>query len=124
MPLLPNAAENTMIQSQFTPTTTYYLSLHSASPGQTGLNELSGGSYARQAITFGAAVAGVMASTSLQTFPTLPAVPGGIFFFGIWSASSGGTYEGGGAVTGAGGPVGAGSTITFAIGQITAGISS
>lgn len=124
MPLLPNATENTMVQAGIVPTTTYYVSLHSATPSQTGANEITGGSYARQAIVFGSAVAGVMASTSAQTFSSLPAITGGISFFGLWSASSGGTYEGGGAVTGAGGTLGAGSTIAFAIGQITVALAS
>ena len=58
MALLSVASENTAIAAVFVPSTTYYLSLHSATPGQTGTSEISGGSYARQGITFGSASGG------------------------------------------------------------------
>jgi hypothetical protein len=69
-----------------------WISLHSASPGTTGANEISGGAYARQQTTWGAPGGGSMAGSQV----TMP-VPASttITHFGIWSASSGGTYIGG-----------------------------
>ena len=91
MALLAVASENTAIAAVFVPSTTYYLSLHSATPGQTGASEISGGSYARQALTFGSATNGVELSTNSQTFTNLPVEASGIPYFGVWSTASGGT---------------------------------
>ena len=75
-----------------------YISLHSASPGTTGANEISGGSpaYARVQTTWGSASGGSAAGSQVVIN-----VPGGttIEFFGIWSALSSGTYIGGGALS-------------------------
>jgi hypothetical protein len=71
-----------------------YASLHSASTGGTGANELTGGSpaYARKAITWGAASAGSVANTAQLVFD----IPAGtsVAFVGFWSASSAGTFRG------------------------------
>ena len=123
MALLSTTAENTAIASIFVPGTTYYLSLHSATPGQTGANEISGGSYARQSIVFGAASGGSEASSTSQTFTNLPAESGGIGYFGIWSAATSGTYIGGGATTGLTGSLPAGISVNFATGAVTVAIS-
>ena len=123
MALLSTASENTAIAAVFVPTTTYYLSLHSATPGQTGTSEISGGSYARQGITFGSASGGSEASTNSQTFPNLPAESGGIGYFGIWSAVTAGTYIGGGTTTGLTGSLPSGISVNFATGAVTVAIS-
>jgi hypothetical protein len=67
-----------------------YASLHSASPGTTGANELSGGGYARQAITWSAAANGSRAISGTEDFP----VPAGatVSHFGMWTAVTGGTF--------------------------------
>lgn len=70
-----------------------YISLHSASPGTTGANEISGGSYARVATTW--AAASDSASTGSQVTLNVPASTT-IAYFGIWTAGSAGTYGGGG----------------------------
>ncbi|PRX90841.1 phage tail fiber protein [Allonocardiopsis opalescens] len=76
-----------------------YASLHDADPGAAGDNELSGGSpaYARQSVTFGAASGAQIGITNDPIF----AVPAGatVSHFGLWSASSGGTFYGGGALS-------------------------
>ena len=64
------------------------LSLHTAFPGTTGANEVTGGSYARQAVTFGAASAGVRTLSSASAVP-VPA--GNVAWAGLWS--SGGTFQ-------------------------------
>jgi len=123
MALLAVASENTAIAAVFVPSTTYYLSLHSATPGQNGASEITGGSYARQALTFGAASGGSESSTNSQTFTNLPVEASGIPYFGIWSASSGGTYIGGGTTTGLTGSLPAGISVNFATGAVTVAIS-
>ena len=123
MALLSAASENTAIAAVFVPSTTYYLSLHSATPGQTGTSEISGGSYARQGITFGSASGGSEASTNSQTFTNLPAESGGIGYFGLWSASTAGTYIGGGTTTGLTGSLPSGISVNFATGAVTVAIS-
>jgi len=123
MALLAVASENTAIAAVFVPSTTYYLSLHSATPGQNGASEITGGSYARQALTFGAASGGSESSTNSQTFTNLPAEASGIPYFGIWSAASSGTYIGGGTTTGLTGSLPAGISVNFATGAVTVAIS-
>jgi len=123
MALLAVTSENTAIAAVFVPSTTYYLSLHSATPGQNGASEITGGSYARQALTFGAASGGSESSTNSQTFTNLPVEASGIPYFGIWSAASGGTYIGGGTTTGLTGSLPAGISVNFATGAVTVAIS-
>ena len=123
MALLAVASENTAIAAIFVPSTTYYLSLHSATPAQTGTNEISGGSYARQVITFGSASGGSEASTNSQTFTNLPVESGGIPYFGIWDSLTAGNYKGGGTTTGLTGSLPAGISVNFATGAVTVAIA-
>jgi len=123
MALLAVASENTAIAAVFVPSTTYYLSLHSATPGQTGTSEISGGSYARQSITFGSASGGSEASTNSQTFTNLPVESGGIGYFGIWDSATSGNYKGGGTNTGLAGSLPAGISVNFATGAVTVAFS-
>lgn len=124
MPLLTNAVENAMIAAGFVPGTTYYMSLHTATPGNTGASEVTGGSYARQAIVFTTATAGVISNTLTINFSSLPAESGGIPYFGIWTLASGGTYMGGGVVNGVPGPMSAGTSLAFGGGTVTASQTS
>lgn len=83
-----------------------FMSLHSADPGATGASEVAGGSYARQATSFGAASGGAVANDTEESF-TMPAVT--VTHIGFWDAVSGGNYLRGGAVT---------SSKTFTLGEI------
>lgn len=65
-------------------------SLHTAFPGATGASEVSGGSYARQTATFGAAAAGVRSLSAAVTFD-VPAVT--VSWCGLW-ATDGVTFQG------------------------------
>lgn len=65
------------------------LSLHTAFPGATGANEVTGGSYARQAVTFGAAAAGVRTLSAASNVP-VPATSVG--WAGLW-ATGGTTFQ-------------------------------
>lgn len=67
-----------------------YASLHSSDPGGNGAGEISGGSYSRKAVTFGAASGGVASSTGTITFQDMPAVT--VAFVGLWDAASGGNF--------------------------------
>lgn len=71
---------------------TGFWSLHSGHPGETGANELSGGSYARQSIAFGAAVAGVASNTALEQWDLTGVTGATIYFLGYWDAVSGGNF--------------------------------
>jgi hypothetical protein len=70
-----------------------WISLHNASPGTTGANEIAGGSYGRVQTTWGAASGSSCAGS--QVTLNVPAATT-IGWFGVWSASSGGTYLEGG----------------------------
>jgi hypothetical protein len=70
-----------------------YISLHTSSPSTSGANEVSGGSYARAQTTWSSSSAGSKAGS--QVTLNVPASTT-IEYFGFWSASSGGTYLGGG----------------------------
>lgn len=89
---LSDAAKNAMLDELGT--LAGFMSLHSADPGTTGANELSGGSpgYARKAITWSAAAAGAKAISNQPVFD----VEGGdtVAFVGFWSASTAGTFYG------------------------------
>lgn len=94
MPRIPTSGLNSAVAAAgITPGTTYYLSAHSADPNTSGASELSGGGYARQAIVFGTATAGVIASNAAITIPNSGSTA--VTHFGVWSASTGGTYLGG-----------------------------
>jgi hypothetical protein len=68
------------------------VALFTTLPGENGAGgvEVSGGGYARQAVTFGAASAGSMANSADVTFPQASAAWGNIVGFGIYDALSGG----------------------------------
>jgi hypothetical protein len=70
------------------------LSLHTANPGATGTNEVTGGSpaYARQANTWNAAASGEAALTANETFDVPASTT--ITHVGLWSAPTGGTFYG------------------------------
>lgn len=87
----------TLTTSKYVFTAPCYTALNSSSPSNTGANEVSGGTYGRQATTFGLPVAGVKTSTNAQNFTSMPAVTVGYFTY--WSALTGGTYYGGGALS-------------------------
>lgn len=69
-----------------------YASLHTADPSTNGANEVSGGSYTRESISWGSASGGTATSNAEIVFD----VPGSttITHLGYWSAVSGGTFYG------------------------------
>lgn len=69
-----------------------FASIHTADPGTTGTGEVTGGTYARKAITWAAAAAGVLDSSNAPVFD----IPAGttITHAGFWSALTGGVFYG------------------------------
>lgn len=67
-------------------------SLHSGAPGETGANELTGGSYARQAIAFGAAASGTASNSAQEEWDLTGVTSGTVLFVGLWDASTSGNY--------------------------------
>ena len=69
----------------------YYLALFTSAPNETGIGtEVSGGSYARQQVTFGNPSAGVMKNSAAIEFPTATATWGTAVAWGLFDASTGG----------------------------------
>ena len=91
-------------------------SLHTASPGFTGANEVAGGTYARQGVTNGVPATGVKTTTNAQNWTGMPAVT--VTHFGTWSALSSGTWRGGAPLSSSL-TVPSGATVAAAIGALT-----
>lgn len=103
----------------YTGPATLYLSLHTAAPGQTGANEVTGNGYARVAVAFGTDTNGAGSNSGAVTFtgPT-PSTWGTITHIGVWDAASAGNNLYGDALTN---PVATsvGVNVVFPIGSIT-----
>ena len=69
-----------------------WISAHTGDPSTTGANEVAGGSYGREQTTWGSASSGDQTGSQVSI-----TIPGGntVTYWGIWSASSGGTFRGG-----------------------------
>ncbi len=93
-----NYAENGLLDhilnvSALTQPTSLQLSLHTADPGEDGTaNEVTGGSYAKQAITFGAASAGVSSMSNSPSFTNMPACT--VSHIAIWDQGTNCLFKG------------------------------
>jgi hypothetical protein len=102
---------------------TLHIGLFTAAPSDTGGGtEVSGGSYARVAVTnnatnFPAASGGAKANGTVVTFPTASASWGTVVAFGVFDASSGGNLIAWATLT-TNKTVGSGDTISFPVGDI------
>jgi hypothetical protein len=69
-----------------------HASLHTGDPSTNGANELTGGTYSREAISWDAAASGVLVTDGVIVFD----VPAGttISYVGYWSAATAGTFYG------------------------------
>lgn len=65
-----------------------YISLHTADPGETGANEVTGGSYARQQVAFGAAASGTLSNSGNIDYTSMPATT--VVGWAAWDAVSAG----------------------------------
>lgn len=88
-----NAAKNVMLDALVSTYTTVYVSAHTASPGLTGASEVTGGSYARQALSYSASSGGSKATSATATIP-IPGTPTTVSWLGLWSLASGGVFLG------------------------------
>lgn len=72
------------------------ISFHTADPGTTGASEVVGGTYARQTTTWAAAANGSRAGSQVSA-----AIPAGtsLTYWGLWSATTGGTFLYGGSLS-------------------------
>ena len=89
---LENALINgTLRATSYTAPTTIYVALYTTDPtdADTG-TEVSGGSYARQSVTFGAPSNGVSLNSADVTFPTATASWGTVAYIGLRDASTAG----------------------------------
>jgi hypothetical protein len=103
----------------YTSPATVYVALYTAAPGPTGGGtEVSGGSYARTACTFGAASNGSLTNSGACTFAQASAGWGTITSFGVFDSASGGNLLYYGNLT-ASKTINSGDQLTFAIGGIT-----
>ena len=100
-----NYLENELLDHVFggaayTAPATLYVALYTAAPSDAGGGtEVSGGSYARTAITFGAASSGTISNNANCEFPTATADWGTITHVGIHDAASAGNLIDWGALT-------------------------
>jgi hypothetical protein len=93
---ISNYAEEAILNATFRNTSfaagaTITLSLHTGDPGETGTaNEVSGGSYARQTISFNAASGGSIAASAAVEFSGMPAVTGSSYVthVGLWASTN------------------------------------
>lgn len=69
-----------------------YGSLHSDAPGETGANELTGGSYARQQIAFGVSAGGLASNSAQEEWDLTGVTSGEVLFVGLWDAVSAGNF--------------------------------
>jgi hypothetical protein len=85
---LENALINATIRgTNFTAPTTIYVALFTSDPTDAGSGtEVSGGSYARTAVTFAAPSNGVSASNADCTFPTATGTWGTVGWIGLYDA--------------------------------------
>ena len=110
--------EHVLKNTAYTSPTTVYCGLYTAAPTDAGGGtEVSGGSYARTAITFGAAASGAIANSSPVNFPTPSASWGACTHFGIFDASTAGNLLYWGALAQTETPL-TGNTVTFPTGDI------
>ena len=89
---LENALVNAVLRNTaYTSPTTVYVSLYTSDPTDADSGtEVSGGSYARTAVTFGAPSNGVTTNSADVTFPTATASWGTVTHIGIHDASTAG----------------------------------
>ena len=94
-----------------------YVSLHTADPGTTGASEVTGGTYARVAVTWNAASGGSVSNNGALSI-NLPASTTASYF-GVWSATTSGTYYIGGALSPSVTTGASAGVITIASGSLT-----
>jgi len=98
-----------------------YISLHTADPSTTGASEVTGGSYARVAVTWNSPSSGSVTQSNALSI-NLPASTTASYF-GVWSASTSGTYYIGGALSPAISTGTSAGVVTIAAGSLSVSAS-
>lgn len=120
-----NALVNALVnQTDYTAPTSVYVSLHTGDPGDTGANEVSGGSYARANATssFPAASSGSSANDVAIQYTTASGSWSTVSHCGLWDAVTTGNFLGGGSLSSSK-AIASGDTASFAIGNLTVSIT-
>lgn len=115
MPLASVSAENAALSGMSSGGAMGYLSAHISTPGTTGAAETSGGSYARQAVSWGSPASGAMSNTNAISQPIAASTT--ISYAGTWSAVTSGTYAVG-IQLGSSVTFGTAGNLTYAIGAL------
>ena len=110
--LLDHALRNVTYTS---PATVYVALFTTATTDAGGGTEVTGGSYARQAVTFGAAAAGLCENSAILTFVNMPAVT--VTHCAVLDAATAGNFLFHGPLV-APRTTEAGDTLTFAVGAL------
>lgn len=115
---LENAVLNHVFRNTtLTSPTSVFLALYTVAPTDAGGGtQVTGGGYARQAITFGAPSGGAIANTSAVSFTASGAAYGTVVAVGIFDASTAGNLLAWAPITSA--LVNDGDTLNFPIGDI------
>lgn len=109
--------------ADFTPPASLFVSLHSADPGLTGANELSGNGYVRVAVTFGVAASGTKSNSGSVVFgPAAGSNWAAATHFGVWDSSSAGNLLYYGALDTSRTNL-VGGTLTYAVGDLDVTVS-
>lgn len=124
MPAKSTYLDNALLAAVLTHTTftspvTVYAALFTVAPtAGGGGTEVSGGSYARQAVTFGAPASGVTSNTAPVNYPAATAPWGTVVAVGVFDASTVGNllYFGN---LGTSKTVGTGDTVSFAVSALS-----
>ena len=84
-----DTAKQVMLDELVTNYTTVYVSAHTGDPTLTGAVEVTGGTYARQALAYNAASGDTKTTSATATIP-IPGTPTTVSYLGLWSLASGG----------------------------------
>lgn len=106
--------------TSYGPLASWYASTHTGDPGTTGASESTGGSYARQSGSVGAASSGTVTSDADLVWTNMPAST--VTHVGIWDASTTGNFLWGGALT-ASKTLNSGDTFRINSGQLTCSLT-
>jgi hypothetical protein len=112
--------DHVLRNTTYTPAGTVYVALFTSDPTDTagGGTEVTGGAYARTAVTFGAAASGAVANSGAVNFPTATADWGTVTHVALMDAASAGNKLWSGALT-VSRNVTNGTAFSFAIGDLT-----
>lgn len=115
---LGNMVIDHMFRNQaYTSPSAVYVSLHTADPGLIGSNEVTGGSYARKALTLDAASSKSSSNGVAVEFTSMPAVS--VLYGGVWDqGGTAGNFYASGSLS-ASKIVNSGDTFQFPIGNFT-----